>query len=325
MWRGQSLPPHPLFHACLLVLTGGENYLAAPGVVAFMLAAALGVRAWLTADQIVRAGVNSVFAVTLLCLALALALPLPSWWPGEHYVGNVSPNVWHNPTGVFAMPFALATFLIGVRMIEQPSLRLALAAGPLLALSLLAKPNYLLAFGPYLGIGLTARMILAAYRGEFTWYAAAGVLLLTLAPPAVILAGQYAWLQHDAKILYVPGEVWNAFTHEHMRGSILIGIAYPLAVLVCYPKQANASGRLVAAWTTLFVALATYALFAEWGVRVSDGNFGWGMIYANHVLFVISTAFLLRQNGRIRQSLCFAVLAWHALSGINCLVDSWKN
>jgi hypothetical protein len=324
MWRGDGMPPHPLFHACLLLLTAGENYLAAPGVVAFMLAAALGIRAWLTADQFVRAGTNSVFAATALCLALALALPLPNWWQGELYIGNVSPNTWHNPTGVFAMPFALATFLIGMRLIEEPSLRKALGAGPFLALSLLAKPNYLLAFGPYFGLGLTAALIRAVRKGMLTPLAAVGILLLTFGPPALVLAGQYKWLRQDTTILFVPWEVWNQFTHRHIPGSMLIGIAYPLAVLICFPGKVNSSPRLVAAWTTLVVGMATYALFAERGERLAHANFGWGMIYADQVLFIVSTAFLLRQPGRIRQVVCFAVLALHALSGIRCLVDIWK-
>jgi hypothetical protein len=323
MWRGQSLPPHPLFHACLLALTGGENYLAAPGVLAFLLAAALGVRAWLTADQLVSAGVNSVFVVTVLCLALALALPLPNWWHGELYIGNVSPNIWHNPTGVFAMPFALATFLIGMRMIEQPSLRLALFTGPFLALSLLAKPNYLLAFSPYLGIGLATRVLRAVRSGDLAGRTAVAILLFSFAPPALVLAGQYIWLRQDTAVIYVPWEVWNQFTHRHILGSILVGIAYPLAVVVCYPREVNAAPRLIAAWATLAVGMATYALFAERGERLSHANFGWGMIYANHVLFVVSTVFLLQQRGRIRQFLCFAVLALHALSGVRHLVDVW--
>src|SRR5207245_4270936 len=102
-WLRKGIPlPHPLFHACLLVLSGG-NPQAAPLAAAFLLAFATGLRTWLTASYLSCARRLDPVALTLLCLALALAMPLPNWWkfPGI-YLGQIWPNVWHNPTAIFA-------------------------------------------------------------------------------------------------------------------------------------------------------------------------------------------------------------------------------
>src|SRR4051794_28633890 len=78
MERRESIQPHPLFHVCLIALTARGDSLTAPGVVAFMLAAALALRAWLTAGELTESARVSPLTAAVLCLGLALAMPLPS-------------------------------------------------------------------------------------------------------------------------------------------------------------------------------------------------------------------------------------------------------
>jgi hypothetical protein len=319
----RALPPHPLFHACLLALTARDDGLTAPGVVAFLLAGALGVRAWITAAFLSEGRRVSGFWVAILCLALALAMPLPAWWGIKTYLGDLSPNRWHNPTGVFAMPFALAVFICGARTVSRPSWHGAAQTSVALCLSLLAKPNYVLAFGPCLVVGLGAATWRAIRQGQLTARSAVGVLLLTFAPAAVVLGAQFVLFASDSRILYAPFEVWRLFTRDHVTDSILVGIVYPLAVVICFPREANSSSTLTMAWAALGVGLATFALFAESGDRIAHGNFSWGMIFADQVLFVASTAFLLQQPNGWRRAFCFATLGAHAMAGVFQLAHDW--
>jgi hypothetical protein len=324
MAAGRARPPHPLFHACLLALTARDDALTAPGVVAFLLAAALAARAALTAGVLAEVPGISPLRITFFCVALALAMPIPAWWGVQTYLGDLSPNRWHNPTGVFAMPFALAVFIYGTRMLPQPSLRGAAATSTAMVLSLLAKPNYVLAFGPCLAVCLTAVLWHAVREGRLKLSAACVLFLLTFGPALAVLAAQFTLFSREGHILYAPFEVWNLFTREHVKESILVGIVYPLLVVVCYPRAANASSNLTLAWAALGVGMATFALFAESDDRIAHGNFSWGMIFADHVLFVASTAFLLRQPNGVRKLLCLAALACHALAGIAQLARDWK-
>jgi hypothetical protein len=317
MAHGRSIPPHPLFHVFLIALMGGDNRPSAEGLLAFLLAFALGVRAWLTARLLLDVRSLSTVAVTLLCLLLALAMPFPNWWGGDIYQGNVSPNVWHNPTGIFAMPFAVGLFLLGARELDQPSVRAASVTGLVMFLSLLAKPNFVLAFGPCLAVALLGAVTARNTAKSVT--AGAAVYALTFAPALVVFAVQSALLTRNEQILYAPFAVWGVYCHEHYVGAVLIGIAFPLTVLACYPRAVNASRPLVLAWATLAVAIATFALFAESGERITHANFAWGMTLADHVLFVLSTAFVLQQRGIVRRAVCLGVLGLHALSGAAAL------
>ncbi len=309
--RAESIPPHPLMHLALIALAGGDNPVQAPGALAILLSICLGVRAWLTARML--GAVPLVFLV-LLCLALLVAMPLPNWWGGDLYRGQPSPNVWHNPTSVFAQPFALALFIVGIQTLEHLSLRGAAETGALMVLSLLAKPNYLLAFGPCFAVVLISRLISDVKEDKTTRMDGAIIVALTLAPVSLILLVQHFLLTSDHAITYEPMAVWNNYS-KYPLASILLGTAFPLSIVISYPVQAVRSLRLVMAWSTLALAIGTFASFAETGHRRLHGNFGWGMTLADGVLFIVSLDFLLQQRGRVRQFLCLVVLALHAISG----------
>jgi hypothetical protein len=313
-------PPHPLFHLVLIALSGGELYpppgLAAPGLSVFLCAASLAAATWLTATMIEQAGAYPALA-GVISVFIAFAMPIRDWWHGDVYLGKLSPNEWHNPTGVFAMPFALGLFMAAVRLFDRPGLGRAALVGLAAALSLLSKPNYFLAFAPCLGIGLLA------IAWQMRSARAIGLLALALGPAAVILGAQWVWYSEDTKILYAPFEVWRNLSHEHMWDGALVSVAFPLAVVVCYPLRANADRNLTIAWITLAVGIGTFICFAEWGARLRHGNFGWGMIYANHVLFAVSAAFLFGQRNDPRRWLCLTVLAAHFGTGIMHVLHVW--
>jgi hypothetical protein len=321
MAQGGAIPPHPLFHLVLIALSGGINPLVAPGVVVFILASALGVRAWLTAELLSRECRLSAASILVLCLALALAMPLPNWWGGDIYQGNVSPNAWHNPTIVFAMPFALALFMIATRALEAPTVAKTALTGTAAALSLLAKPNYVMAFGPCFATALLQSLGVEFRAHRMRLAVLCNRVLMALGPPALVLVAQYALFSQEGGIIYAPFAVWGLYCREHYYwGSILIGTLFPLAVVACYPLEANRSRPVVLAWATLAVAIATFALFAESGDRIRHANFAWGMTLSDHVLFVVSVAFLFQQRGLVRRAICLGVLGLHASSGAVALV-----
>src|SRR5579871_177785 len=158
--------PHPLYHwvvqaALRLAPEKGPGGLA--GCAAAVLALAVGLRGWLTQREL--SATLSGPAAAVACLLLAVAMALPNWWrfpapslrsvelgfdPGHWlwrlpsvYLGQLNPNVWHNPTAVFAGPFALLVFLVGMHNLDKPGIVTALCVGVASSLCALAKPNYL--------------------------------------------------------------------------------------------------------------------------------------------------------------------------------------
>jgi hypothetical protein len=315
--HGKGWPPHPLFHWILLALLGGDNHLPEIGTVVFMMAALLAVRAWITAWALEQANANLAWPfVVLVSLALTVATPLPPWWSADVMNGQMSPNVWHSPTGILAMPLALGLFLLGCRLLERPALKTAAATGLVMLLGVLAKPNYLLAFAPCFGVLLIVSLWRATREQRLGSASAITILLTAIGPAFAVLTVQHATFTTDQRILYAPWEVWRAYTRERIPESIALGLAFPAAALIFFPRQANADQPLLLAWGSTATAIATFACFAESGLRIAHANFAWGITLTNYVLYVASAAFVLRQAHGWRQTICLVLLMLHAASGV---------
>ena len=83
---------------------------------------------------------------------LPVAMALPNGWrsPSDEYarvnlnvwwvdypsvfMGMVNPNVWHNPTTIFAAPFALLLFHQAILYLEAPNFQLAFSVAMMAAL-----------------------------------------------------------------------------------------------------------------------------------------------------------------------------------------------
>jgi hypothetical protein len=315
MIKSADYQAHPLYHLCLIALSGGQP-LGANVQAAILLAIATGVAAGLSAAYLASRTQLSASQLILLCIALAVAMPLPNWWKFPAiYLGQTSPNVWHNPTTIFSLPFALAAFLAGLRALDRFSVRIAAGLGALLALSLLAKPNYVLAFAPCLAVALNVASEKQApearigFAGQFVRFG------LAFGPPGVVLALQAMKLDVSrGSVTIQPFSEWSEMS-PNIPASILVGIVFPLCVVVGYWRQLASERGLLLAWATLGVAILEFAVIKERITLPSSGNFGWGMITANHILFVASSEFLLRQPRTKWWWLSWGALGLHIIVG----------
>jgi hypothetical protein len=298
------LPTYPLWHWTFLSL----SWLPVRVAVALTGSLAFAATAWLTA----RATSHSGSATLGLTLALMFAYPFPNWWQGRDvYTWLVSPNFWHNPTANFSLPFALASFFVGARAIDEKGRDWRTLAGlsTLLALGVMAKPNWFLAFAVPLG---------AVFASAVTPLTAHKFLRLALVfAPATVLFWRQAHAISDegAGVLFAPFELWQHYC-PCIPAAIVLGLVFPLTVACLYPRQANADTMLSLAWFAQFTGIAQFALLMETGSRWGDGNMGWGMLIAAHVLFVASAAFVVKQADGWRKRLSLTVLVGHAVSGL---------
>jgi hypothetical protein len=321
--------PHFLYHLAVGAASGWQSspgHLAAAGAVVLTLAAVA--RTLLTYCLIDPEGRRPVRTL-LFCWALLLAMPLWNWWKFPIiYLGQVTPNVWHNPTFVFAMPFTLALFMQAARYLREPTRRNLAMVGLLMPLNAVAKPNYLLAFGPCWAMLLGARCV-----GSFRigWAAARRAmvdLMIGFGPAVVALWIQYvttftSQAPGGQRIVLAPLNVWSLYS-PNIPASILLGIAFPLATLIGYPQQTFSDSRLILAWAVLAVAILQFALLSE-TARMSHANFAWGSYMADHVLFALCCSLLHRQRGGPRYWIAVAVLALHVLAGSFYLVRLFNN
>jgi hypothetical protein len=331
MDHGGERPPHPLFHWTLRALAAGTDIEATQAATALLLAAAISVRAWLTAGALASSHPLRLWSLTLLCLALALAMPLPNWWNFPNiYLGQASPNIWHNPTAIFAMPFVLALYLLGVRALDELSWGLFAAVGVTMALCLLAKPNYCLGFAPCFFVMALASLVSAARSGRFTADGAAARMLLAFVPASAVILWQSFVVFPDysggTRLIYAPFVVWGGMVPNiNIPAAVFLGVAFPVAACLSSPAAAVRDRGLVLSWATMALCVVQFALLAETGNRFRDGNLGWGMILSAHVLFVASCVFLLRQPASVRRGLAFGVFGLQVVSGCVFLVRTYMD
>lgn len=319
--------PHPLYHMTLVALSAG-NKITLPGIAATVLAMMIALKAnWVL--RILRPDFGEVPAVSnegrslwpALALAslLIVAMPLPNWWKSGVLLGQPSPNVWHNPTTIFCMPIALILFSTAVRSINSLSLSGCMVTGGLLVVCTLAKPNFPLAFAPCCALMLILRGI---QLRQWCRMLACGIAVAL--PFVLLIACQFMLAfgstQPDAAgIEMAPLKVWSLFT-PNITASTVLGLGFPLAVAMAYPRRLSNDSHLIWAWLTLAIAMLQMILFAETGFRWMHGNFTWGMLFATAIVYAYSARLLLAAPRDARQILCAALLLLHAISGIVILV-----
>jgi hypothetical protein len=113
----------------------------------------------------------------------------------------------------------------------------------------------------------------------------------------------------DTSAIVAPFAVWSLYS-PHPLASLMLSLAFPLAVLLLYRESWRGNEALVLAWAVFAIALLEFVLLAEPGPRFSAANFLWGPCMALYLVFLTSAEIFLRQPMSAR---CVAVLAFFLL------------
>jgi hypothetical protein len=314
--QGGGMQPHFLFElvVCGIAapLGGGHAFeLAAVAVAALAVVAKVG----LTYRRVREAG--QVGTASLAALALLFAMPLFNWWKfPQVYLGQVSPNVWHNPTAIVVLPLAMLLFSAASRTTITDRPRRLAGAGALALLNGLVKPNYLLALLPCWIALVVDRAARSPRPSRIGWRRPAIFVAAVLAPVTALFAWQ-AWrlAGTGGGVEIAPLAVWRLYS-PNIPASILLSLAFPLGVLALHWNVARRQAPLVLAWSVLLVAVLQMALLAERGPRWPHANFFWGAYAANYLLFVESAVLLAGAPRSWRTTVAWGLLAAHAGAGL---------
>lgn len=323
-----------LWHVCVwtLVRTGMERVCAAALVTAAVNGIQFAVCSCLfdrTLRWVDRRWIPA--ASMTLCLVTAICLP---WFSQEIYVGQDSPNVWHNPTQLMVRPLALLVFWLTVRLYErlrQGDWSAGVYAGRgeaalytlLITLSVWSKPSFFQAFVP--GLGLVMVVDLIRSRGQ----AFPGCFKIALAyvPGAVLTVLRFFTAFYTGAgegVEIAPLEYWNS-TSPCVPVSILLLFAFPLIVFVADWKEICRSAEGQIALSALLMATAMRGLLIEQGARRWHGNFTWAYGVASMLVWFVALGRFAGLMGGSRLSgkryqlvayLGWSLLALHLLTGI---------
>ena len=282
---------------------------------------------------------GAALAATALSFASAIYVP---WFNAKPYLGQGSPNPWHNPTTLIVRPIGLLIVMIvmgeclrvqrgGFRKKNGLRVWKGVLIAVLLLLSNLSKPSFVQIFYP--AIFLLMFLWLFVYRGRNF---PLGMQLLVCCLPSCALMGAqffsafYSGSNSDAAgVVFAPFKVAGLYT-DNIAVSTLLVIAFPLLTCLFSIFRRTFGWTDFFAWLMLLVGMAEKFLLAESGSRMTHGNFNWGYIlglyfiwFSGIRLFTLWGHSLNEGAGGAKKavsimtfSLCGAVLGLHLLSGI---------
>lgn len=294
-----TIPGDPLYFGLLALVVGFQKSTAAlniatVAVLGVAVAAKYLISAWIALRETDADGLRLRVSGEAGLVVLVALLPFAFSLPTNHiFLGQEPPNVWHNSTTIFVMPFALLLFYFTAQYLRTGERDWLLAAAALALVNVLAKPSFVL---PLVVIFPIAALI--RFRGSRETWEAWGLTAFM----AALLVGQYLYiyetdsgqkLQEAAGLIStVPSHVridpFNVWSHysSSVPLSFLASFAFPLVALVAYGRRLLEYDLVRYALALLAVSLAIFILLTETGSREFDGNFGWGVIVSSYVVFL---------------------------------------
>ena len=320
---------HPMWHVLVTIVT----LLGVPlnPASALVTAAVKVIEVWLIHRLLTVAlhnhlsrGMISIFAA--VCAGV-MCLFVPFYNPTV-YLGVGSPNTWHSCTQLMAQIFMLVCVPYTAwcydcfthRLIAQgQETRLpwmqAIVLGVLVFLSLLAKPTFMQAFLPAACLFFLWQWIRHPKNSRFFVQ-----IILCVLPAVLFMIFQF---------LYYFGIIvpWQASMVVEASGNklldtlirVVLMIAFPIYTMIaCREEKADTTYVLTLVFNA--VAIVEFLILGENGRRSADGNFGWGMMGAALMLWVVCLIRFLKAAGWKKSSkrhlIGWILLGWHLFSGV---------
>lgn len=317
---------HPMWHVLvsLVMLTGISLEVSSALVTAVCKTAGVWlIHRLLTLGLEGRFHRHAITAFALIC-SLVSAVCVPFINPAV-YAGAGTPNTWHSCTQLIAMVWMLLCVPYTARMYDhftelEPQLgphtilpwREPVTLGVMLLMSLLAKPTFMQAFLPAACLFFLWQWIRHPRSSRYFLQ-----VLVCVLPSIAFMIVQYMYYfgiivpWQASMVLEVSAE---KFAVAILR--VLLIQLFPLYTLWTFRKQKKDT----CFWLTLVFNIAgivEFIILGEDGRRTSDGNFGWGMMGASLMMWVVCLmTFLREKKTRLQLYTGSALLGWHLVSGV---------
>lgn len=241
--------------------------------------------------------------------------------PGDRfYVGQLPPNIWHNSTTIYLMPFALALFWLASKQLVEPTSRRNALMTLLCVFNVVIKGSFLVVFALSYPLMLLKRYGLGRMFFSNLIPVIVGVMVTGIAYYLIyeLSYGNH----HDVKagIVVRPFWVWSHFS-SNMPLSLFYSLAFPVVYLAFYRGDFIRHVVLQHAVVAYLIALFFFIVFSETGPREFHLNFIWQCIICGYFLFVF-TAVLFADKirhfglGHWKNLILSAVFTAHVAAGV---------
>ena len=283
---------------------------------------------WNTAWELV-----STLAVFSLFFVSMVYSPRGTAFFGFDYIyrcmGILTPNPYWNATYLAVRPLTIATFFLGIDLMAEYEMVLSwkkvTAFGVLVFLCTFTKPSFTFILVPTGAVILLYRLL--KNKGK-TWKNTL-LFCLSLLPTGVLLLYQFSNVftgtnshAEETGIGFELFKAWHVYSNN-IPLSLVMALAFPIAVLVLNMRQMKNDGGVRLAWQLWLTGFLTFLICYEKGFRFSHMNFSWGYMHGLFFVFMVSILQMIRnlmRKGTLSKRLMsvpeIVLFAYHLICGI---------
>lgn len=235
--------------------------------------------------------------IYFILFSFLLLLITPLYFPqlaiGRYYLGSFTPNVWHNSTTIFFMPFAILLFVLTIRQLSKFEWKRFFLIVLLIIINASIKPSYLFVF-------VVALPFTLLFTKDFRFNSIVKQVLPVIIAIAVISILKFIIYETDSiyssnsSIELAPFKVyraWHKFNDWQLflqfTTSLLTGVLFPLFVFIKKGVKANDLTSIFSL-VSFFSAIVIFVVFVETGYRWNHGNFFWQIVPSTFILFLVA-------------------------------------
>lgn len=247
---------------------------------------------------------NIAILASLTSFLLLFAFSLPSFFLNTdyNYLLRYTPNVWHNSTTIFVMPFVILLFWLSVKQLNEFKKERLFWITILLILNVVIKPSFLFVY-----VVIFPIFLLVKFKFKKVFW----INLIPIFITSLLIVLEYLLIYNsntegdssnsEIKInLFNYFYIWGGATNKTevmliFVSSLFSSFLFPLIVLVknrLFLRQTMTKFVL----SLMFLSILISIVFVETGKRSFDGNFMWQNYMVSYLLFFVCAFQVLKHK-----------------------------
>lgn len=235
--------------------------------------------------------------LTILTSSLMMIFSIPCYSnlleKNYYYIAQLPPQVWHNSTIIFLMPFALLLFWESYKQILKPNIKRNFYIILLVLLNISIKPSFF-----FLYMTVFPLMYFIKYQLKLKLLYSYLPVLLGM----VFIIIQYVMIYWYDVGSFVDGKssiafgAFNVWTLYSPIGRIPLvvfsSLMFPICFGILFFKKLN-NILFVYSLFHVIVSVLIFIFIYEQGLRLSNANFFWQIVPAINLLFIVLLSLLI--------------------------------
>ncbi len=243
---------------------------------------------------------NAAATTSIISLLLLFCFSLPSvlYFNNDfYYLLSYPPNIWHNSTTIFVMPFVILLFWESMKQLESHSQKRLFIIGLLICANAVIKPSFLFVY-----LLIFPLFLLKKFGFSQRFF----INLIPIFLSLILVAAEYYFIFGSEKTnessvtfnFFYLINTWAAngntmYIVEILSTSIIGSFLFPIVTII-KNKSIIRETKVQFAVVGTILAIIIATTITETGARASHGNFLWQCYMLSFLLFLVCTLQLLK-------------------------------